>query len=437
MRYRDVAGAVEWLTTTLGFEKHTILTGPGGEVLHAELKFGRGIIMIGPVRESDFDRLFRQPDEIGGHETQSCYLTCEDADKVYARAKDAGAEIVLEVQGDEAGRRGFTCRDPQGHIWSIGTYDPWQGAPVVESAEPEDTAEPLSETGLLARLPVGRAARVASAAGLGTAMVLFGLVTVLPSTSGLRALITGSDAAPRQEQEIELPPSMETGALPMGAEAAAAEKREIIQTLNAVRAALSEERSKRTAAEQAAERVKSEMARAAEASRVTADALRAEGVRKERERANAEDTLRKTKETLEAERNARETAEATAKAAEATLASERKARLAAEAELEEAVKTISEKSGSAPKSAALAPAAAGPVASETPDGPEKSAPVTAITPPVATGADDQAEKAKDKQASEPPARKRTKSVQRSQAKPSSKSSKAKSTYIPPPSFGTP
>ena len=50
-----------------------------------------------------------------------------DADAYYARAKASGAEIILEIQDDDFGGRSYACRDPEGHIWNFGTYDPWQG----------------------------------------------------------------------------------------------------------------------------------------------------------------------------------------------------------------------------------------------------------------------------------------------------------------------
>jgi uncharacterized glyoxalase superfamily protein PhnB len=48
-----------------------------------------------------------------------------DADAIYARAKDAGATIVEDIECKPYGGRGFACLDPEGHIWHVGTYDPW------------------------------------------------------------------------------------------------------------------------------------------------------------------------------------------------------------------------------------------------------------------------------------------------------------------------
>jgi len=60
----------------------------------------------------------KQPDEIGGAETQSLYLIVSDADVVYRRAKSGGAEMLIDIRDESYGGRGFTCRDPEGHIWS-------------------------------------------------------------------------------------------------------------------------------------------------------------------------------------------------------------------------------------------------------------------------------------------------------------------------------
>jgi uncharacterized glyoxalase superfamily protein PhnB len=49
----------------------------------------------------------------------------DDAEAVYARAQEAGAEVVRPIQNTDYGSREFTIKDPEGHSWSVGTYDPW------------------------------------------------------------------------------------------------------------------------------------------------------------------------------------------------------------------------------------------------------------------------------------------------------------------------
>src|SRR5439155_644843 len=125
LRYRDAPAAIDWLCRTFGFERQLVVPGEEGAVAHAQLRLGTGMIMLGSVVETEFGRWMQQPDEIGGRETETVYVVVPDADVVYARAKAAGAQILLDIKNEDYGGRGFTCRDPQGHIWSLGTYDPW------------------------------------------------------------------------------------------------------------------------------------------------------------------------------------------------------------------------------------------------------------------------------------------------------------------------
>ena len=52
----------------------------------------------------------------------STYCVCEDPDALLARAKGAGAEVVVDIEDTDYGSRGFTVRDPEGNLWSFGTY---------------------------------------------------------------------------------------------------------------------------------------------------------------------------------------------------------------------------------------------------------------------------------------------------------------------------
>ena len=126
MRYRNLPAAIDWLCSALGFSRHHIVTGGNGAILFAQLTLGRAMIMVGPVRQSAFDKFLKQPDEIGGAETQVCYFFVADAHAHCARAKAAGAEIVFDIEGKASGGRSYSCRDPEGHLWNFGTYDPWR-----------------------------------------------------------------------------------------------------------------------------------------------------------------------------------------------------------------------------------------------------------------------------------------------------------------------
>jgi uncharacterized glyoxalase superfamily protein PhnB len=96
LRYRDVAAAIDWLCNAFGFEKHLVVGGDSGAVRYAELTFGNGMIMLGPVEDSGLDKFMTQPADTGGAETQICYLFVADAVAHCARAKAAQNLILVD-----------------------------------------------------------------------------------------------------------------------------------------------------------------------------------------------------------------------------------------------------------------------------------------------------------------------------------------------------
>ena len=124
LRYRDASAAIDWLCAAFGFERHLVVPGEGGKIAHAQLTLGDGMIMLGSGHEGAYDRLIVQPEEAGGV-TQAPYLVVQEIDVHYARAKAAGAEILLDIEDQDYGGRAYTCRDPEGHVWNFGSYDPW------------------------------------------------------------------------------------------------------------------------------------------------------------------------------------------------------------------------------------------------------------------------------------------------------------------------
>ncbi len=128
LRYGDASAAIEWLCEAFGFEKHLVVPGESETIAHAQLVFGNGMIMLGSALDREFDKLQKPPSTTGSVPSQSPYIIVEDADKHYERAVAAGAEIVMDIKDEDHGGRGYSCRDPEGHIWNFGTYDPWAAA---------------------------------------------------------------------------------------------------------------------------------------------------------------------------------------------------------------------------------------------------------------------------------------------------------------------
>ena len=126
LRYRDANAAIEFLCKAFGFTKHLIVPDNSGGIAHAQLTLGKGMIMLGSARDDEFGRLLVPPTDATAPTTQSLYLVVSDADVHCEHSREAGATIIIEPKDEDYGGRGYTCRDPEGHVWSFGTYDPWQ-----------------------------------------------------------------------------------------------------------------------------------------------------------------------------------------------------------------------------------------------------------------------------------------------------------------------
>jgi uncharacterized glyoxalase superfamily protein PhnB len=115
LKYDDAHAAIEFLTTALGFEKHAVYEDDDGKVAHAELRHGDGMVMLGD-RRGESDR----------YETGRAvvYVVVEDPDTLHDRAKAAGAEIVSGLSDQDYGSRDFAAADPEGNVFSFGTYNP-------------------------------------------------------------------------------------------------------------------------------------------------------------------------------------------------------------------------------------------------------------------------------------------------------------------------
>lgn len=124
LRYRNARAMIAWLGEVIGFEPHLVVDDSQGGVAHAQLTLGAGMVMLGDARDDEFGRLQKPPLDFGAT-TQSPYVIVADVDAVAEKARRAGAEIVTEPQDQEYGGRLCSFRDPEGHLWNVGSYDPW------------------------------------------------------------------------------------------------------------------------------------------------------------------------------------------------------------------------------------------------------------------------------------------------------------------------
>jgi uncharacterized glyoxalase superfamily protein PhnB len=117
--YQDAPAAIDWLCRAFGFEVKIKIDGPPGSVIHSELLYGGGLIMVsGPPK----DPAHASPHALGGKNTQSLMIYVDDAKAHCERARTAGAKILKEPEVVDYGKEhwadlGYSAEDPEGHQW--------------------------------------------------------------------------------------------------------------------------------------------------------------------------------------------------------------------------------------------------------------------------------------------------------------------------------
>jgi uncharacterized glyoxalase superfamily protein PhnB len=123
MRCRDAEAMIAWLKGVLGFTERVVYR-KNGKVVHAEMAFGSSILMLGADRDNDHGRLVG---DLKARRTDAVYLAVDDPDALYKKVKAFGAKIEADVHDTDYGSRDFSARDPEGGLWSFGTYWPKVG----------------------------------------------------------------------------------------------------------------------------------------------------------------------------------------------------------------------------------------------------------------------------------------------------------------------
>ncbi|MFE2637443.1 VOC family protein [Streptomyces scopuliridis] len=120
--YKDAKAAIRTLTDAFGFTELRVYEGEDGQVLHAELASGNGVVMLGSKgREGVFAKAMGDAGPAG------VYVVVEDIDAHHARAVEHGVEILMAPTDQDYGSRDYMARDAEGNIWSFGTYAPGAG----------------------------------------------------------------------------------------------------------------------------------------------------------------------------------------------------------------------------------------------------------------------------------------------------------------------
>jgi uncharacterized glyoxalase superfamily protein PhnB len=113
--YKDLRAAVQWLEKAFEFKPIMVATDRDGAVVHAEMRFGNGLINIGSEWEA-----IKVPSSVQGVNTQTITVQLENGlDEHCERARAAGGKIIQEPEDQFHGDRTYRVVDPQGHIWSF------------------------------------------------------------------------------------------------------------------------------------------------------------------------------------------------------------------------------------------------------------------------------------------------------------------------------
>ena len=134
LRYHDAPAAIAFLCDAFGFTRRLVVEDGAGGIAHAELTLGDGMVMLGsapqgPREGRRFDELITTVRESGGLPTSCPCLVLPDDAAVAAAAErvEAGGGKVLDpVAAQDHGGTAFTCADPEGNLWNVGSYDPWR-----------------------------------------------------------------------------------------------------------------------------------------------------------------------------------------------------------------------------------------------------------------------------------------------------------------------
>ncbi|MFD4352001.1 VOC family protein [Nocardia sp. NPDC058518] len=119
LAFDDARAMIRFLTTAFGFEATAVYARQDDDsiVEHGELRWpGGGGIMFGSTGRDDSPFGTRLPG------VANLYLVTDKPDALYDRAKAAGATIIRDLRDEDYGSRGFSAADPEGNLWSFGTY---------------------------------------------------------------------------------------------------------------------------------------------------------------------------------------------------------------------------------------------------------------------------------------------------------------------------
>jgi uncharacterized glyoxalase superfamily protein PhnB len=118
--YEDPRAAIEFLCRAFGFEVRMLVEGEAGEIVHSELTFGDGLLIVNGIKPTNAHHA--SPKSVGMHNTQQMCIFVDDVDAHSAHAKSMGAIVTTEPKTSDYGDdywtdRSYEACDPEGHRW--------------------------------------------------------------------------------------------------------------------------------------------------------------------------------------------------------------------------------------------------------------------------------------------------------------------------------
>ena len=118
IRCGDTRALIDFLVAAFGFEEQFSVPGEDGKgIIHAQIRWpGGGGVMLGDAGGGDAFHLSLPFGPV------SIYVVTDQPDALHDRAVAVGATIVRGLRDEDYGSRGFSATDPEGNLWSFGTY---------------------------------------------------------------------------------------------------------------------------------------------------------------------------------------------------------------------------------------------------------------------------------------------------------------------------
>jgi PhnB protein len=114
----DGARALDFYRRAFGAVEVVRMDGPGGKVMHAEIRIGDSFVMLGDEQPG---AISKSPQALGGT-TSGLVVYVEDADELFGKAVAAGATVNRPMADQFYGDRSGTVTDPFGHVWTVATH---------------------------------------------------------------------------------------------------------------------------------------------------------------------------------------------------------------------------------------------------------------------------------------------------------------------------